>query len=128
MKIAMVSLPVQDPVKAHEIYTRKLGFQSLEFDAEASLAVVASPEDPRGTAILLEPCVGSFAEDYQKAAFEANLPIMVFEATNTKMELLRLKSEGVTLRPDLDRPEYGLQNLFEDGCGNLLMLHDPSAE
>jgi hypothetical protein len=124
MKITLVSMPVQDPVKAHEIYTSKLGFLSAEFDAEASLAVVVSPEDPKGAAILLEPCIGTFAEDYQRAAFEANLPIMIFGVKNAKMELLRLKTEGVTLRPDLDNPDYGLKNLFEDGCGNLVMLHD----
>lgn len=128
MKIALVSLPVHDPVEAHEIYTTKLGFLSVEFDAEAALAVVTSAEDPEGTALLLEPCANTFYETFQKDAFEANLPIMVFEVKNAKMELLRLKMEGVTLRPDLDRPEFGLQNLFEDGCGNLLMLHDEAAE
>jgi catechol 2,3-dioxygenase-like lactoylglutathione lyase family enzyme len=124
MKITLVSMPVKDPVEAHEIYTTRLGFQSVEFDAEAGIAVVVSPEDPKGTAILLEPCAGNFAGDFQQAAFEANLPVMVFGVPNAKMELLRLKSEGVVIRPDLDREEYGLKNLFEDGCGNLLMLHD----
>ena len=56
MKISLVSIPVRDPVKAHEIYTSKLGFISKEFDADASLAIVVSAEDTDGAAILLEPC------------------------------------------------------------------------
>ena len=66
MKISLVSMPVQDPINAHEIYTSTLGFISKEFDADASLAIVVSAEDPDGTAILLEPCKGTFAESYQK--------------------------------------------------------------
>jgi len=122
MKLSLVSIPVQDPIEAHEIYTKKLGFVSKEFNKEASLAVVVSAEHPDGTALLLEPCKGSFAEVYQKAAYDANLPIMVFSVENVRAEIKRLKSAKVKIRPDLDKAEWGLENLFEDGCGNLLML------
>lgn len=125
MKLSLVSIPVQDPIEAHKIYTKKLGFRSKEFNQEARLAIVVSAEDANGTAMLLEPCKGSFAETFQKAAYDANLPIMVFDAENVKKELERLKSSGVKVRPDLDRAEWGLVNLFEDGCGNLLMLQGP---
>ena len=127
MKIALVSIPVQDPIKAHEVYTSKLGFVSKQFSADESLAIVASPEEPNGTAILLEPCQGSFAETYQKAAYEANLPIMVFSVKNVGRELERLNSVGIMLRPELDKPEWGLENMFEDGCGNILMIQESSA-
>ena len=123
MKISLVSVPVQDPREAHEIYTTRLGFVSIQFDPDAWLAVVASPEAPDETAILLEPCEGNFAEAYQRAAFEANLPVIIFSTTDVEAELARLRAAGVKLRPDLDRPEYGLSNLFEDGCGNLIMLN-----
>ena len=53
MKISLVSVPVQDPIKAHEIYTDKLGFLSKEFEPDSSLAIVVSAEDPDGVAILL---------------------------------------------------------------------------
>lgn len=124
MKVSLVSIPVHDPVEAHEIYTSMLGFTSKEFNEEARLAIVVSPEDPIGTAMLLEPCKGSFAESYQAAAFEANLPIMVFSAESVDEEMKRLEEAGVRVRPDLDKPEWGLQNMFEDGCGNLLMLQE----
>lgn len=122
MKLILVSMPVQDTVTAHEIYTKKLGFISKEFNAESSIAVVVSPEDPHGTAILLEPCKDTFAENYQKSAYNANLPVMVFEVNNPTEELDTLAKVGVKIRPDLDNPDYGMKNIFEDGCGNLLML------
>ena len=124
MKISLVSMPVQDPINAHEIYTSTLGFISKEFDADASLAIVVSAEDPDGTAILLEPCKGTFAESYQKSAYEANLPVMVFSVKSVDAELERLKSAGVKLLPELDKPECGLKNMFEDGCGNILMIEE----
>lgn len=124
MKISLVSLPVQDPIKAHEIYTLRLGFISKQFDPAASLAIVVSAEDPDGTAILLEPCQGSFAESYQKSAFDANLPIMIFAVKSVKAELERLKAAKVKLRPELDKPEWGLKNMFEDGCGNIIMIEE----
>ena len=127
MKLSLVSIPVQDPVSAHEIYTSKLGFVSKQFDADSSLAIVVAAEDQAGTAMLLEPCSGTFAEDYQSSAFRANLPIMVFAVKNVQTELERLASVGVKLRPDLDRPDWGLKNMFEDGCGNLLMLEEAPA-
>ena len=128
MKVSLVSMPVQDPIKAHEIYTSKLGFISKEFDVAVSLAIVVSAEDQEGTAILLEPCQGTFAESYQKSAFEANLPIMVFSVKNVAAELDRLKAVGVKMRPELDKPDWGLKNLFEDGCGNILMIEELPAK
>lgn len=58
----MVSMPAKDPIAAHETYVSKLGYVSIEFNPEASLAVVVSPEQQDGTAILLEPFEGTFAE------------------------------------------------------------------
>ncbi len=127
MKISLVSVPVKDPVRAHEIYTQTLGFSSKEYDPEASLAIVTSAEDPEGTAILLEPCEGSFAERYQQSAYEANLPIMGLKAEDVTAQMQRLKAAGVVLRPELDNPKWGIENVFEDGCGNLLMIEPSSS-
>jgi len=119
-----VSVPVQDPTKAHEIYTKKLGFKTKEFDPGASLAIVVSADEPDGAAILLEPCRGNFAESYQKSAFKANLPIMALKTNNVELEIKGLENAGVKLRPDLNNPKWGIQNVFEDGCGNLLMIEE----
>ena len=123
MKISLVSVPVRDSTIAHKIYTTKLGFISREFDPANFIAVVSAPDDPDGTAILLEPCEGNFAETYQTSAYEANLPIIVFSSPDPTKELQRLSSVGITVRSDLDRPDWGITNLFEDGCGNLIMIN-----
>ena len=124
MKISLVSIPVQDPIKAHEIYTTKLGFKSKEYDPDANLAIVVSGDAPDGAAILLEPCKDSFAEKYQRSAYEANLPIMGLETNNVSLEIEKLKAANVILRPELDNPKWGILNVFEDGCGNLLMIEE----
>ena len=124
MKFLMTSIFVDDPVKAHEYYTEVLGFQSKEFSPEAYLAVIVSPEDPDGTTLLLEPRGDSFAKSYQENVYNAGLPILVLGASDLEGEIDKLKKKGVTFREDLDKPEWGLENMFEDTCGNLLMLQE----
>jgi hypothetical protein len=126
MNILMTSVFVDDPIKAHEYYTKILGFESKEFVADAHLAVVVSPEDPNGTALLLEPRGDSFARTYQECVYKAGLPIIVFGATDIHAELEKLKKRSVKFRDDLAKPEWGLENLFEDTCGNLIMIKEIS--
>ena len=126
MKISMTSIFVEDPIMAHEYYTKVLGFESKEFSADAYLAVVVSPEDPNGTALLLEPGGDSFAKIYQESVYKAGLPIIVFGTMDIHAERERLKKSGVKFRDDLAKPEWGLQNLFEDTFGNLIMIEEIS--
>ena len=126
MKILMTSISVDDPIKAHEYYTEVLGFQSKELIEDAHLAVVVSPEDPEGTALLLEPRGDSFARTYQESVYKAGLPIIVFGATDVHAEIEKLKNKGVKFRDDLAKPEWGLENLFDDTFGNLIMIQETS--
>jgi len=122
MKAALVSVLVDDPVKAHRFYTEALGFKSQQFDPEAQLAIVVSPESPEGTALLLEPKGDSFAKDFQERAYQEGLPVIVFSADDLPAEIERLQAAGVVFREDLANPEWGMEHLFEDMCGNLIML------
>jgi hypothetical protein len=45
---------------------------------EANLAIVASPEEPEGTGLLLEPNDNPIASTYQQAIYAAGMPIIVF--------------------------------------------------
>ena len=49
---------------------------------------------------------------------------MIFGVKNVEAEFERLKTAGVEVRPELDKPEWGLKNMFEDGCGNILMIEE----
>jgi catechol 2,3-dioxygenase-like lactoylglutathione lyase family enzyme len=122
MRILLTSVFVDDPVRAHTFYTEVLGFQTKQFDPDAQLAIVVSPEDPDGTALLLEPLGFSFAKTYQESVHSAGLPIIVFGADNVEAVRKDLESRGVEFRDDLAKPEWGMQNLFEDTFGNLIML------
>ena len=124
MQIALTSILVDDPIKAHNFYTDKLGFLSKEFAPDAQLAIVVSPEDPGGTALLLEPRGDSFGKEFQEKIHAAGLPIIVFSVIDLPREIQRLKSIGVQFRDDLTRPEWGLENIFEDSCGNFIMLQE----
>ena len=122
MKIILTSIFVDDPIKSHNFYTDILGFQSKEYAPDAQLAIVVSPEDPNGTALLLEPRGDSFAKDYQEHIFNAGLPVIVFGVDDLSGEIERLKNLNVIFREDLTKKEWGLENLFEDSFGNLIML------
>ena len=124
MKILMTSVFVDDPVRAHAYYTEVLGFLSREFDPENQIAVVTSPEDPRGTSLLLEPLGQSFAKEYQENVYNAGLPVIVFGADDVDAKRKELEKRGVRFRDDLAKPEWGMRNLFEDTFGNLIMLLD----
>ena len=122
MRILLTSIFVENPVEAHVYYTDVLGFKTKDFDREAQLAIVVSPEDPEGTALLLEPRGDGFAKTYQENVHDAGLPIIVFGADDTKDARRKLEARGVKFRDDLAKPDWGLENLFEDTFGNLIML------
>ena len=124
MRIVLTGIFVDDPIKAHSFYTDILGFQSKEYDPDAQLAVVVSAGDPDGTALILEPRGDSFAKEYQEHLYNAGLPVIVFGVDNLSGEIERLKNKGVKFRDDLTKTEWGIENLFEDSFGNLIMLQE----
>ena len=52
---------------------------------------------------------------------------MVLGVKNVQTEFERMGLAEVKLRPELDKPEWGIKNVFEDGCGNLLMIEEVPA-
>ena len=46
----------------------------------------------------------------------------MFGVSDLANEIKRLKNHGVKFREDLTKIEWGIKNLFEDTCGNLIML------
>jgi catechol 2,3-dioxygenase-like lactoylglutathione lyase family enzyme len=78
MKIQMVSVFVEDPMEAYKFYTEVLGFVSRMYLPEAYIAIVASPEEPDGTSLLLEPNENPIAKNYQTALYKAGIPVITF--------------------------------------------------
>ena len=77
MKIGLTSVFVNNPIEARDFYTGVLGFIDRVFMPEAYLAIVAAPDDPDGTGLLLEPNNNPIAQTYQSALYEAGLPCLV---------------------------------------------------
>jgi predicted enzyme related to lactoylglutathione lyase len=122
MKIALTSVTVNNPVEAFTFYTEVLGFVKRLYVPEAALAIVASPEDPDGTGLLLEPSDNPIAKTFQEAVYQAGLPIIVFGSEDIQKEYQRLKALGVVFRKEPTKTDWGVEAIFEDTCGNLIQL------
>ena len=128
MTISQTGIFVEDPVKAHAFYTEVLDFKTKKFSPEAQIAIVVSPEDSNGTSLLLEPRGDSFAKTYRESVYELGLPIIIFGTGNLKKERAELESKGVKFRDDLTKPFRGIENMFEETFGNLIMLAEEEEE
>ena len=128
MQIKLVSMLVDDQDKALAFYTNKLGFQKKNDIpmGEFRWLTVASPEGADGVELVLEPTAFPPAKVYQKALFDAGIPATAFITSDIDGEYGRLKEAGVALRgePQAMGPVRGV--VFEDGCGNLISLVQPS--
>lgn len=122
MRIAMTSVFVDDPSEAYQFYTDVLGFIGKMHIPEAELAIVASPEDADGTALLLEPNGNPIASTYQSGLFEAGIPSITFSVDDIQNEYERLFERGVVFKKPPTKADWGIEAIFEDTCGNLIQL------
>lgn len=123
MRIKLTSVFVPDPLEAFKFYTEVLGFVEKAYVPEAYLAIVASPEDPDGTALLLEPNENPVAKTYQQGIRDLNLPVIVFDSKDVQQEYERLKSRGVVFTQEPTKTDWGTIAVFDDTCGNLIQIH-----
>ncbi len=123
MKIGLTSVFVKDPNEAFKFYTEVLGFVKRLHMPEAYLAIVASPEDPEGTGLLLEPNNNPIASAYQSGLYQSGLPCIVFAVDDIHKEYERLKQRGVVFKSEPEKTDWGTQAVFDDTCGNLIQLH-----
>lgn len=122
MKIRLTSIYVEDTFKAFTFYTEVLGFMQRYYLPDGYLAIVASPEEPNGTGLLLEPNNNPIASTYQKALYNAQTAVIVFSVTNIEEEYERLKSKGVIFTKEPTNTDWGIEAVFDDTCGNLIQL------
>ena len=122
MKIALTSVTVNSPIEAFTFYTEVLGFIKQLYVPEANLAIVVSPEEPGGTALLLEPNDNPIAKTFQEAVYTAGLPIIVFGVADIQKEYERLNQLGVVFTKPPTQTDWGIEAIFDDTCGNLIQL------
>lgn len=137
MKIKLTSVFVDDQDKALKFYTEVLGFvkkQDIPAGGARWLTVV-SPEGPDDLELLLEPNGNPAvqidgkpaAETFQKALYEAGIPFTTFFVEDVYKEYERMKNLGVAFAMEPTKTEWGVQAIFDDTCGNLIMLAQVNA-
>ena len=130
IRIRLTSVMVDDQAKARDFYTRVLGFR-LKHDVslgDAFWLTVTAGDEP--TELLLEPNSGiAEAAIFQKALYQAGIPITAFAADDLDSEYRRLTDLGVRFRGEPTRPETGPATaLLDDTCGNWIQLFQASQE
>lgn len=122
MKIQLASVIVDDPIKAFKFYTEVLGFIERVYMPEARLAIVASPEEPGGIGLLLEPNDNPIARTFQEGVYQQGLPVIVFGVEDIQKEYERLKKLGVVFRSEPTQQGPFLVADLEDTCGNIVQI------
>ena len=124
MQIKFVSVLVKDQEAALKFYTEKLGFVKMSDISlgEYRWLTVVSPDGVDGVELLLEPMGFPPAQVYQKALFDAGVPMTAMVSRDIKAEVQRLKALGVVFRGEPQEAGWGANVMFEDGCGNLINL------
>ncbi|MDO9262022.1 MAG: VOC family protein [Flavobacteriaceae bacterium] len=122
MKIAMCSIPVTNPVKAHQFFTEILKFQSYLYLPENQLAIVVAANDPKSTKLLLEPNDNSISKNYQVGLYNKLIPAITLSVDDVFQEYHRLKQLSVTFLKEPTQQDWGIENVFDDTCGNYIQL------
>jgi catechol 2,3-dioxygenase-like lactoylglutathione lyase family enzyme len=125
MKIKLTSVMVDDQKKALRFYTEVLGFV-MKRDiplGEHSWLTVVSPEEQDSTELLLEPMGFEPARVFQKALFEAGIPLTAFQVDNIQQEYARLQGLGVVFKMPPTPMGPTTLAVLEDTCGNNIQIY-----
>lgn len=125
MKVSLTSVSVKDPIAAFKFYTETLGFVEKLYQPEMFVAIVVSPEDPDGIAILLEPRGGYGSDVFFEGIYNAGLPVIILGSEDVETDFKRLKEKGVVFKQTPTKTEWGTQAIFDDTCGNFIQIHQP---
>jgi predicted enzyme related to lactoylglutathione lyase len=125
IRIAVTSVFVDDQSNALAFYTDVLGFEKKADIpiGEARWLTVVSPADPDGVELLLEPTGMEIAQAFKQGLRESETPTNVVLATDDiEAEHARLSGLGVVFVREPNRMGDTVQAVFDDTCGNLLLL------
>ena len=124
LKITLTSVLVDDQEKAHRFYTEVLGFVT-KHDlplGEFRWLTVVSPDGPEGIELLLEPNDNPAAKTFQEAIYAQGIPATQFSVDDIDREYERLTRLGVAFRAAPTESGGVSSAVFDDTCGNLIVL------
>jgi catechol 2,3-dioxygenase-like lactoylglutathione lyase family enzyme len=125
MKIALLSILVDDQEKALDVYTRLLGFEK-KMDipmGEFRWLTVTAAGDPEGAELVLEPNAHPAAQTFQRALYEDGIPATSFASPDVAAEYRRLTELGIEFRSEPFDAGGTTIAVFDDRCGNLVQIH-----
>jgi catechol 2,3-dioxygenase-like lactoylglutathione lyase family enzyme len=124
MRINLSSVFVDDQTKALTFYTEVLGFvKKTEVPmGEHSWITIVSPDAPDGVELVLEPSDHRAVKPFKDALVADGIPYTSFAVDDVEAEHARLSKAGVrfTQPPTIMGPVTTA--VFDDTCGNLLMI------
>jgi len=125
MKIKLNSVMVNDQDNALRFYTEVLGFVKKKNIplGEFKWLTVASPEGSDDIELLLEPNEFPPAKTYQKALFEAGIPLTAFAVGDVQAEHEKLEKCGVVFSMKPTKTGPTTIAVFNDTCGNLIQIY-----
>ena len=125
MKIKLNSMVVDDQEKALRFYTEVLGFvKKMEIPmGEHKWLTVVSPEERDGTELVLEPLGFEPARVYQKALYDAGIPLTAFQVGDIKEEYERLRGLGVVFKMPPTQMGPTTLAVLDDTCGNNIQIY-----
>jgi catechol 2,3-dioxygenase-like lactoylglutathione lyase family enzyme len=124
IKINISSVFVDDQAKALTFYTEVLGFvKKHDLPAgDARWLTVVAPTGSPDVELLLEPNGHPAAKAYQRAIFEDGIPATSFAVDDIQKEYERMTKLGVVFRGKPTAMGPAVIAVFDDTCGNLIML------
>jgi catechol 2,3-dioxygenase-like lactoylglutathione lyase family enzyme len=124
LRIVLTSIFVEDQNRALAFYTDVLGFvPKTDMPlGEARWITVASPADPDGVELLLEPNNNPVARAYQEGVYGQGLPATSFAVDDVQAEYDRLTALGVRFTQEPAAMGPVTTAVLDDTCGNLLQL------
>lgn len=124
MRIHLASVYVDDQAKALAFYTEVLGFvPKADIPlGEFRWLTVASPDEPDGTELLLEPDQHPAAKRFKQALVEDGIPFTSFAVADVQAEYERLSALGVRFTQEPVRMGPVSTAVLDDTCGNLVQI------
>ncbi len=124
MKIKLSSILVDNQDKALKFYTEVLGFvKKTEIPmGEHRWLTVVSKEEQDGVELVLEPMGFAPAKVYQKALFDAGIPLTAFHVDDIQKEYERLEKLGVAFSVKPTKMGPVTLAVLDDTCGNNIQL------